>query len=279
LYRSGVGVIWALAQASLMVSFLAVLSRWGLGRRRVVFYTILFSGAAFFLGSKGAILAYPVVAAVYVTFRQRKIKTSTLLFGSVTLMACVVFLQLIQHTAATIRDAIRYFDYFTYSAMFVQRAGNMTWRYGEITLSNLWYYVPRALYPGKPFVYGQNELIAIMNPGFEGVVRRTGFTPGMLQWSSGYADFGIAGVFASGLITAWISKAAFEYFVAEGTFVSIAVMVQFGFIYYIELFPGAPLLVFWIWLLAEGVLVQILTLLPHASTSPHLLAPPSQPEG
>jgi hypothetical protein len=59
---------------------------------------------------------------------------------------------------------------------------------------------------------------------------------------------------AAALVTAWISKAAFEYFLKNRDFVSFALMIQLGFVYYIELFPNAPFPIFWIWFLLQGAM-------------------------
>lgn len=257
-HRGGAGVWWSLCQATLMLLFLATLFRWGNKRRTIFLQTVLFSILAFFLGSKASILTYPVIAAFYTHFRIRRIRTRAILLGSALLLFLVLALQWIQSTAGTLSGALRYFDYFSYSARFIERFPHFRFRYGQVVASDLWYYVPRALYPEKPYAYGQNLLIGFMNPGFESTVRHTGFTPGMLPWSVGYADFGIFGVVGAALVTAWISKAAFEYFLKNRDFVSFVLLLQLGFVYYIELFPNAPFPIFWIWFLLEGAMFWIL---------------------
>ena len=268
LYRSGVGFWWSLSEATLMLLFLIMLFRKENTPRKIVFLTVLFSGLAFFLGSKSHILAYPVVSAFYFNFWVRRVRTAALAVGSVILLSMVIALQLVQKTADTLFDALRYFDYFNYSAAFLDKFRHSHFRHGAIMMSDSWYYVPRFLYPDKPFVYGQNLLIGFLNPGFESTVHRTGFTPGMLQWSVGYADFGIAGVVAVALATAWVSKAAFEYFLESRSFVSLALLIQIGFVYHLDLFPSAPFPVFWVWLLGQGFFFWLFrSLVPYASSA------------
>ncbi len=263
-HRAGVGVWWSLSQATLMLAFLTALFRWGNTQLKVLLQVVLFSSAAFFLGSKSFILAYPVVGALYVHFLLRRLRALTAMVGGALLLLCVVALQLVQHTADTVSDAIRYFDYFTYSARFLENFRNHAFGWGQITLSNLWFYVPRGLYPEKPFVYGQNSLLRFIYPGFEATVRRTGFTPGMLPWSVGYADFGIPGVVAAGFLAAWISKAVFERFLLRRDLLSLALVIQLGFVNFIELFPGAPFLLFWGWLMIQGFFLWLLNSLEPA---------------
>ena len=266
-HRGGVGILWSLCQATLMLLFLTALFRWGNTRWKVFLQTILFSSLAYFLGSKASMLSYPVVAAFYAHFRIHRIRTRTVFLGSALLLTLAFALQIVQHTAGVFSDALRYFDYFTYSARFIERFHHFRFQYGRIVASDLWYYVPRALYPEKPYVYGQNLLIGFMNPGFERTVKHTGFTPGMLQWSVGYADFGVLGVMGAALVAAWVSKAAFEYFLRNRDFVSLALLIQLGFVYYIELFPNAPFPVFWAWIMLQGLLFWVLKSLAPRNTT------------
>ena len=250
-YKGGVGVWWSLAQATLLLLFVAGLFRREHTRRKVVVETLFFSATAFFLGSKAGVLAYPILATFYVHFCIRRVRTGILLIGPVLLLLLAMALQLIQRTAGSIFDALKYFDYFNYSAAFLDHFRHRDFQYGKVTISNLWFYVPRGLYSAKPFTYGQNTLLTWIRPGFESVVRRTGYTPGMLPWSVGYADFGVIGVAMAAAITAWISKVAFEYFLEQRDFLSFFLMVQIGFIYSFEAFPNAPFPIFWAWLMTQ----------------------------
>ncbi|HLI62700.1 MAG TPA: hypothetical protein VKV05_04830 [Terriglobales bacterium] len=259
LYRAGVGVWWSLAQATLMLAFLMSLFRWGTTWPRVVLQALAFSSAAFFLGSKSFILAYPVIGAFYAHFVIRRIRVFTFTLCGALLLAGFVVLQLVQGTAETIADAIRYFDYFAYSARFLDSFRHHAFFWGQITLSDLWWYVPRGLYPAKPFVYGQNSLLRFLFPGFEATVRRTGFTPGMLPWSMGYADFGVPGVIAAGVLAGWISKAVFERFLLRRDLLSLALVVQLGFVNFIVLFSAAPFPLFWGWLVIQGFFLWLLS--------------------
>ena len=262
-YRGGVGVWWSLAFATLLLLFVAGLFRGEHTRRKVFFETLLFSATAFFLGSKGGVLSYPILAIFYVHFCIRRIRTRMLVFGSVLLLLLTMALQLLQHTADTVLDALKYFDYLNNSAAFLDHFHQF--QYGRVTISNLWYYVPRGLYSGKPFTYGQGLLLNWIHPGFESVARH-GYTPGMLPWSVGYADFGVIGVMAAAAITAWISKVGFEYFLEKRDFFSFFLMTQVG-IPFFEVFPNAPFPIFWAWLMTQGMVFWLLkTMSPRYST-------------
>ncbi len=261
-HRAAVGVWWSLSQATLMLLFLATLFRRAETRLNALFYTVAFATAAIFLGSKASALAYVVLAAFYIHYCISRIRTSTLALGSMVLAALFVALQLIQRTAANLLDALAYFDYFATSAAFLGRFHQFGFRYGAVMLSNLWFYVPRALYPGKPFGYSGVLIVEWMHPG---LAKRAGYTPGLLAWVPGYADFGAVGIILYAVVTAWVAKAAFERFLVYRDFLSLVLMAQLGFISYIELFPNAPFPIFWLWFMAEGLMFWTLKSLRPAT--------------
>jgi hypothetical protein len=194
----------------------------------------------------------------FVNFCIRRIRTRNILLAGAVVFCAALGLQQLQGTACTLKDTFTYFDYFRNSAMMIARFQDFHFHDGMLTVSTLWYYVPRALYPGKPYAYGQNLIAEWMYRGGA----KHGYTPGMLQWSVGYADFGVLGVIAAGLLDGWIAKAAYEYLLKNRNLVSFAIMGQLGFIYYIQLFPPAPFPIFWLWFMAQGVMFWILRGLP-----------------
>ena len=226
-YRGGVGIWWAMAQADFMLLFLVLLFR----RRRTVLgvfvLAVVFAGIDLFLGSKASALSYPVVAMFFVNFCVCKIRARNILLVGIVVFCAALGLQRMQGTARTLKDTFTYFDYFRASATMIAHFWDFHFRDGMLAASTLWYYVPRALYPGKPYAYGQNLIAEWM---YQGAARR-GYTPGMLQWSVGYADFGVLGVIAAGLLDGWIAKAAYEYLLKNRNLVSFAIMGQLGFIY------------------------------------------------
>jgi hypothetical protein len=256
-HRAAVGVWWSLCQAILMLLFICALFRPRRSLLSVLRITTAFAVIALFLGSKASALAYFVVALFFVQFCVRSLKTrSVLLFGFV-LLICALALQLLQGTAnGSIVQTLLYFDYFNHSAMFLDRFHEFGFRYGAVTLSDVWYFVPRALYPAKPFAYGQmtiNELL------FPGGAEESGFTAGFMQWSVGYADFGLAGVLLSGFVTGFIAKGAYEVFLDRKDIQSLALLAQLGLIYYVEIFPNAPFPLFIVWLALEIAFVRMLS--------------------
>ena len=252
-HRTAVGVWWSLAEASLMLLFLAAVFRWARGLRSALLLACLFMAVAYRLGSKAYTVVYLLMALLFVQFCRRKLSSWTFLLVGVLVLALVAGLLVLQGSVKNTQGILHFFDYFANSALFLSKFPNFRFRYGEITLSTLWYYVPRALYPAKPFSYGPNLLTAWMGIS----AAKGGFTPGLLPWMVGYADFGLLGVIAAGLFEGWISKAAFESFLASRNIESLAVLWQLGFFNIIVMFPNAPFPVFWLWFMLQGAVLWV----------------------
>ena len=225
--RAGVGVWWSLSQAMLLLLVAAFLQR----KRRSAFATaaICLTSAcgAYFLGSKSFMLFPFVIGAFYYQYRVRPIPRIVVLLGALGFVVGIFALQFLQGTAATLLDAVAYFDYFPNTARFIQDFNERfqhTW--GETWLSNLWQYVPRGLYPGKPFTYGQMVIMEDYNPG----AAELGATPGILPWAAPYLDLGWVGVMFDGLLTGLIARGAFDLLRRRGDLASIVTFGQIGLI-------------------------------------------------
>jgi oligosaccharide repeat unit polymerase len=247
--RAGVGVWWALSQSMLVLLLTALLFR----RQRNAFSTLVFclvcACGAYFLGSK-AYMLYPfILAAFYYEHTVRKIPRLLMLIGSLCMVAIMLVLQILQGTASTIVDTIAYFDYFPNTAMFVADFDDRfehTW--GSTWLSSLWQYVPRGLYPDKPYIFGQTVIMEVYNPG----AGERGSTPGILPWSWAYLDFGWAGVAIAGLIAGTISKGAFTLLRKRTDMISLLIFAQIGTLVGLATpFFMAPFVFFWIWLAGQ----------------------------
>ena len=256
-HRTGVGVWWALSAANLMLLFVVVLFRWGRNFRSVLLFAGLFVLLGYFLGSKSGTIVFLLMGAFYAHYCLRKINAWAVAILGVLSFASALLLMVLQKTAENTVDLIRYFDYFQNSVLFVSRSRYYPLQYGYISLTNLWNFVPRALYPAKPFLYGRDLLLTWVHLG----AARQGYTPQMLPWCVGYADFGVLGVIAAGLVDGWISKAVYEYFLLRRNVVSLVWLWQMGFLGFftlLVLFPAAPLPLFWIWCMAQGAIFWVI---------------------
>jgi hypothetical protein len=122
-------------------------------------------------------------------------------------------------------------EYFDTTAQFLWRFDEFGYRYGGAAVSDLWFYVPRGLFPDKPYEYGLTLIHQVLFPG----MAETGNTPGILPWATAYLDFGVIGVFVSGILGGLWQRAAFEYFLKHRhSFFAFLLMMQFA------LFPPLP---------------------------------------
>jgi hypothetical protein len=255
LHRASVGVLWSLAEAILLLGFMGVIFRKARSLTSLVINAALFATISSFLGSKGLMVAFFVIALFYAHFRIRPISNRMVLLAGSGVLPLILAAQLYQGTATSLLGTLLYFDYFTNTVALIDRFKDFGFRYGMVTLSNLWFFVPRALYPAKPFVYSLVIADEFLYPG----AAERGYTPGMMQWAQGYCDFGILGVILFGLFIGFLSKGAYELFLERRDIQSMALFFQIGTIYGIEMFSNAPLLIFFIWLLFQLVVIQLLS--------------------
>jgi len=250
--RAGVGVFWSLAGATLLSGYLFYLSSKRPKGGKFAAMTLLFMFAAFFLGSKALVVSFLLFGIFYYDNIVKRVSDILVVVSGVAGVCIGVGLMLIQGTASNIMQLAMYFDYFNNSAKFLATDASKELQWGAVTLSNLWLFVPRALYPDKPYSYGQNLITDMMCPG---QVESAGFTPGLLTWSDFYWDFGIPGIILLALITGMLSKAAFEMFRKKKSYASFIIFGQIGFVYGIHVFMNAPFPLFLVWLLLQWAIL------------------------
>jgi len=223
-YRMGVGLNFVMVQWALLLSLVYYL--WARKPRLVgvVFWVFVFSFAAYFTGSKASILSGVVVAGVYYYYCVRTIPTVLILSAPFLLIGVFLLLLLFQGSYSDFSSAISYFkDYTQTTATFLVRFDEFGLHWGSGMLSDLWFYVPRTLYPDKPFEYGVILIHKVLFPG----AAAQGHTPGVLPWALSYLDFGVVGVFFSGLLSGFISRGAYESFLANrSNILAFILMIQ-----------------------------------------------------
>lgn len=101
-------------------------------------------------------------------------------------------LMLLNFKPADIFYVIAYFDYYVNSAMYFQAyfKGEIDLFYGKIWLTSFYGYVPRALFPEKPYVYGFLYVNEFFYPG----LAEESHTPAFGGPIEAFADFGFIGV-------------------------------------------------------------------------------------
>ncbi len=227
-YRSGAGLFWLLTQWFIVAAVIYYL--WTRRPRRVKLLAAVALAClvSFLTGSKNNILIVIVLAATYYHFLVKRVPILVfgMLFG---VIAVGIFaLMVLQGSYASMADSLSYFGgggYFDTTAQIVGRMPEFGFQYGKGFLSSLWFYVPRALYPGKPYEYGAVLFYGTLFPG----AAEQGYTPGYLVWTLDYMDFGILGVFLSGFVRGTFQRAVFDYFLAnKNRFFGFLAVLQFA---------------------------------------------------
>jgi uncharacterized membrane protein (UPF0136 family) len=238
-YRNGVGVFYAVAGTFLRLSYTVFIfkdSSVNFSWFTFISKTIFFMFISYFLGSKGIILSLFITALVYYNYYINSIKLSTLLIIFFLILIVVTLLQLVQGTANEISETFLYADYFQNTCEFIRRFDEFEYQWGQAFLSNLWSFVPRGIYPDKPYEYGQLLINQVLFPG----LAEKSFTPGLLPWAADYLDFGVIGVLISGLFRGLSLGWAHEYFLNKNKSITgFIILLQIGGI--AEVFSFIPI--------------------------------------
>ena len=210
--RSGAGIFWVLIQwvSLFMLSFFLL----KLKPKKVIsilLYALPFIVIGYFTGSKSNILSILIIVFVYYNFYCYRVNSLQLLLGVVSLIILFTFLVFFQSSNSTLTgfEALVYFsEYTSVSSMYLSDEF-LEIGYGKYSLSSLWYYVPRGIYPEKPFEYGVLNIHKVLFPGAAAI----GNTPGISPWMLTYIDFGHIGVLLHGMIITSFSRFIYLYYV------------------------------------------------------------------
>ena len=245
--KTGVGILWSLTFSCLALAFIFALflnaspsaaSRSALrGRvwtviKLLVPYCIMIS----FLGSKQLIISFGIIGLVFFNYAVSPMQTRVFFYLVTLGILVILVLQIAQGTAKSLTDAIIYGDYFQNTSKFLQRFDEFGgYQYGKIAASNLWSYIPRALYPDKPNAYGSLLIDQIIYPGSTD----TKYFPGMAPWVGDYLDAGVVGTALSGIETGLFMGWAHNYYRERPTnIIRFIILLQIGFGL---LFPFVPI--------------------------------------
>lgn len=190
-YREGIGFVWAL-----MITFMVLWYSNSLIENQKVnlLNVIILCLIAYCTGSKqvmlGIILLMPFQP--FISWRARKVLMLIALFAA-PVMFLFLFGQLTAEKSLLFRMAA-YFKTSQLGAIIFDSYydGTLEYYYGEIYLTGFWGYIPRAIYPDKPFAYGSTFLLGVYFPG----MAETGATPSF-GFSRYFADFGWYGALLS----------------------------------------------------------------------------------
>ena len=255
-YRIGVGPTYAL---SLMFLYLALIFslfaiRLDLPLKRIIINIVLrvlfFSFFSYFLGSKGYIISVATVGLLFYNYNVQPVRPKFVILFAFMILATLVALLLVQGSASGSEDVVSYADYYQNTSEFLRRFPEFGGhRWGEVMITDLWGYAPRALFPNKPYEYGQLLLNKVLFPG----ATELGYTPAFMVWTPAYLDFGLPGVIItglySGILLGWVNR----YYISQPPSVTrFILLMQMCFT---SVFPWIP---FW------GLLLVVMPLFSAA---------------
>lgn len=186
-YRTGKGHWYALTLLFLSTSYTIVMLY--IRNFIMLFFTfIIYISLIYILGSKGFILSFVIFFAIILWLRKfRYLKLTIMVLSLIGFL-----LMLLNFKPADIFYVIAYFDYYVNSAMYFQAyfKGEIDLFYGKIWLTSFYGYLPRALFPEKPYVYGFLYVNEFFYPG----LAEESHTPAFGGPIEAFADFGFIGV-------------------------------------------------------------------------------------
>lgn len=189
--RVGNGIFYALSINFLSLSiFFSFFQRMNLKKLilRFIFYSILL----YLYGSKGLYINIFIFFLIAVWRIDSKNLIKVMTPSGLIIIFLVLYNFNSNLSSISFQQVSAYFDYYFNAAAYYDDffSGIHTLNYGKIFLSSFWEYIPRGIYPEKPFVYGILNIVEYYYPGGP----ESGNTPAFAGQVFEFADFGIFGV-------------------------------------------------------------------------------------
>ena len=195
--RDGNGVFYAAAVSFLSISYFC----YGLiGGREIIFAlgSLVYFFAIYILGSKGFILQFMIFFLIIIQ-RQGQVNVKrALLFGMPFVFSLLLINFASQSGDLDFTSVVEYFNYYPNAALYFKDYfnGSIPLFQGKVFFTSFWEYVPRSLFPEKPYVYGILNIVEIYYPGGA----ESGNTPAFQGGVPQFADFGLPGVLLFALL-------------------------------------------------------------------------------
>lgn len=194
--RDGNGIYYALAINFLSVSYLF----FGLSLRSVPKFlvgSLVYLIVCSILGSKGFVLAF-LLFSYFIVWLRSDFSTSKipLIFISI-IFVIIAILFFSNRSDIDFLEIVTYFDAYSNAANYYEDYfnGKIELFGGEVFLTSLFEYVPRFIYPDKPYVYGILKIVEIYFPGGAELGSTPAFNGGVFY----FADFGLIGLLLTSL--------------------------------------------------------------------------------
>ncbi|PCJ29317.1 MAG: hypothetical protein COA99_19530 [Moraxellaceae bacterium] len=206
LHRVGNGQWYALSLLFLSVSFTLIMV-YTKTVLKTIFVFFFYAFLIFFLGSKGFVLSYFIFFLIILWYRKSKYFKKLFLI----LPPIGFFLLILNFNPNNLADIFKYFDHYINSAMYYEAysKGEIKLYYGYIWISDFYHYLPRILFPDKPYIYGLLHVNEFFWPGAAELTN----TPAFGGPLAAFADFGILGVLLSSLFNLSLFVEIIFYFI------------------------------------------------------------------
>jgi hypothetical protein len=191
-YRKGNGHLWAFSIFFITLSFVIITSTYN-RVRPLTLVTITYLGLIYLCGSKGVLLNIIFfVLFIYIwKFNLAEKNARRVLYfcsASILLLVFSNFFGIGSGYAPKLSSVLRYFDQFVVGNRLYEDSltTDFSFRWGEVWLTSLWEFFPRAIFADKPFAYGTTLVLEHYYPG----MAERGGTPSFGLFSNFYFDFG-----------------------------------------------------------------------------------------
>ncbi len=225
-YRVGFGHLYVASMALLNFSFLFILFFGVNNLKKLLAVTSIFIVSLYFFGSKAPIVAVVFEAMVYYNFFIKKIRAAKVILMCL-LIALVFSASFMFYGDKDAKDALSvriltYASYYDHGArFFADFDERFEYQYGKEYLSGYWMYVPRAVYPQKPYSYGVVKyVVEKYYPG----AGESGHTPAFGGPVEEYLNFGIPGIICIGFFGGYVASLFYVYFLRHKNFLGFVLL-------------------------------------------------------
>jgi hypothetical protein len=205
LNRGGYGVHYALAYT--FISIAMVLDFFSkIKVKNLLLSSVKFFVLGYLLGTKGIFIQNFICLLIFIYFIDKKSINKIIIFGlPIILLIMTINLYMSIGSNFGLNEFLSYFDHYINASMYYNEfiKGGISLFNGEILISSFWGYVPRGIFPDKPYVYGTLLVNELFYPGQAELTNTPAFDGGVEQ----FADFGIIGV----VFTSIFGFQAFQY--------------------------------------------------------------------
>ena len=228
LNRQGVGIFWAGYVNFISLSFLMLIFNYrNAGNLIKIFILGVFGFMLYFSGSKQSILSAAICFFFLRFFYAKERISATQIYLVLAILAIgFLCLTLIQGSYGSISESLGYFDYLLQTSRYLEIRDSIAKENPMAFFSYFWSFIPRSLFPDKPFEYGPVLISSYLFPG----AAETGYTPAYLEWALADLQAGFVGVISLGVMKGALVSSAYNLLIKrKNSLFAFLVCCQLGF--------------------------------------------------